>query len=126
MPVRSMHNMLQTMVSAEVVTVTDELRYSVGPRAVALALRTVQSLDIRTITRRQLQDLVKEISDDVYLVLHVGKRVIYADRCLGTQRISLDIRLGEPLYLHSTPPESCSPPLMANSAPSRWQAICPG
>ena len=102
LPVSSVHNMLQTMVSAEVATVTDDLRYSIGPRAVALALRTLQSLDIRTIARRHLQDLVKAIGDDVYLAVHVGKRVIYADRCLGTQRISLDIRLGEPLFLHST------------------------
>lgn len=102
LPVSSVHNMLQTMVSAEVATVNEDLRYSVGPRAVALALRTIQSLDIRTIARRHLLDLVKAIGDDVYLALHVGKRVIYADRCLGTQRISLDIRLGEPLFLHST------------------------
>ena len=102
LPVSSMHNMLQTMVSAEVATVSEDLRYSVGPRAVALALRTLQSLDIRTIARRPLHDLVKEIGDDVYLAMHVGKRVFYADRSLGTQRISLDIRLGEPLFLHST------------------------
>ena len=102
LPVSSVHNMLQTMVSAEVATVSDELRYSVGPRAVALALLTVQSLDVRTIARRHLLDLVKAIGDDVYLALHVGKRIIYADRCLGTQRISLDIRLGESLFLHST------------------------
>lgn len=102
LPVSSVHNMLQTMVSAEVATVTEDLRYSVGPRTVALALRTLQALDIRTVARRHLQDLVKAIGDDVYLALHVGKRVIYADRCLGTQRISLDIRLGEPLFLHST------------------------
>ena len=102
LPVSSVHNMLQTMVSAEVATVASDLRYSIGPRAVALALRTLQSLDVRTIARRHLQDLVKEISDDVYLAIHVGQRVFYADRCLGTQRISLDIRLGEPLFLHST------------------------
>ena len=102
LPVSSVHNMLQTMVSAEVATVSEDLRYSVGPRAVALALRTLQSLDIRTIARRHLQDLVRQIGDDVYLAMLVGKRVIYADRCLGTQRISLDIRLGEPLFLHST------------------------
>lgn len=102
LPVSSVHNMLQTMVTAEVAAVTDDLRYSVGPRAVALALRTLQSLDIRTIARRHLQDLAKEIGDDVYLALPVGRRVIYADRCLGTQRISLDIRLGESLFLHST------------------------
>ena len=97
LPVSSVHNMLQTMVSAEVALVTDGLRYSVGPRAVSLALRTLNSLDIRTISRRYLQDLAKEIGDDVYLALRMGKRVMYADRVLGTQRISLDIRLGEPL-----------------------------
>ena len=46
LPVSSSHNRLQTMVSAEVATVTDELRYQVGPRTVALALRTLPSLDI--------------------------------------------------------------------------------
>ena len=102
LPVSSVHNMLQTMVSAEVAVVTDDLRYSVGPRAVSLALRTLNWLDIRTISRRYLQDLAKEIGDDVYLALRMGKRVMYADRVLGTQRISLDIRLGEPLFMHST------------------------
>ena len=102
LPVSSVHNALQTMVSADVVSVDEDLRYSVGPRTVALALRTVQSLDLRSLARRPLQDLAKEIGDDVYLGLKLGKRVIYADRILGTRRISLDIRLGEPLFLHST------------------------
>jgi DNA-binding IclR family transcriptional regulator len=102
LPASSVHNMLQTMVTAEVVTMVDDLRYAVGPRAVALALRTLQSLDIRTVARRYLQELAKTIGDDVYLAVQMGKRVMYADRSLGTQRISLDIRLGEPLFLHST------------------------
>lgn len=102
LPVSSVHNALQTMVSADVVSVDEDLRYTLGPRTVALALRTVQSLDLRSLARRHLQDLAKDIGDDVYLGLRLGKRVIYADRILGTRRISLDIRLGEPLYLHST------------------------
>lgn len=102
LPVSSVHNMLQTMVSADVASVDEDLRYSVGPRAVALALRTVQLLDIRSLARRPLLELAKTIGDDVYLGLRLGKRVIYADRSPGTQRISLDIRLGEPLFLHST------------------------
>jgi DNA-binding IclR family transcriptional regulator len=102
LPVSSVHNMLQTMVNADVASVDQDLRYSIGPRAVALALRTMQSLDIRSLARRPLQELARAIGDDVYLALQIGKRVIYADRVLGTQRISLDIRLGEPLYLHST------------------------
>jgi IclR family acetate operon transcriptional repressor len=102
LPVSSLHNMLQTMVSAEVVTVDDDLRYAVGPRTVSLALRTVQSLDLRTVARRPLQDLARELGDDVYLALRVGQRIIYVDRVLGSQRISLDIRLGEPLMMHCT------------------------
>ncbi len=102
LPVSSLHNMLQTMVAAEMLTVTDELQYSLGPRAVGIALSIVASLDIRTLARRHLQDLAKLIGDDVYLGMNLGQRVFYADRCTGTQRISLDIRLGESLFLHST------------------------
>jgi DNA-binding IclR family transcriptional regulator len=102
LPVSSVHNVLQTMVSAEVVIVSEDLRYSIGPRTVSLALRTVQSLDVRTLARRPLQDLARDIGDDVYLGVRSGRRVVYADRILGTNRISLDIRLGEPLYMHST------------------------
>lgn len=102
LPVSSLHNILKTMVSAEVVTVDDDLRYAVGPRTVSLALRTVQSLDLRTLARNPLRTLARKVGDDVYLGLRVGRRVIYADRVLGNQRISLDIRLGEPLLLHCT------------------------
>ena len=102
LPVSSVHNMLHTMVTAEVLTVTDDLHYSVGPRAVGIALSTVASLDVRTLARRHLLDLARQGGDDVYLAMHLGQRVFYADRCPGTQRISLDIRLGEPLQLHST------------------------
>ncbi|MDM0069955.1 IclR family transcriptional regulator [Variovorax sp. J31P207] len=102
LPASSVHNMLQTMVTAEVATVTEDLRYMVGPRAVSLALATIQSLDIRSISRRYVQDLAREIGDDIYLALQVGSRVFYADRAMGNNQISLDIRLGEALYLHST------------------------
>lgn len=102
LPVSSAHNMLQTMVAAEVLNVTADLRYTVGPRMVGIALSTVHSLDIRTLARRHLQALAKEIGDDVYLAIRLGQRVLYADRCPGTQRVSLDIRLGDSLYLHST------------------------
>ena len=102
LPVSSVHNMLQTMVAAEVLTVTEDLRYSIGPRVVGIALSTVASLDVRTLARRTLQDLAKAIGDDVYLGMNLGQRVFYVDRCVGTQRVSLDIRLGEPLSLHAT------------------------
>jgi DNA-binding IclR family transcriptional regulator len=129
LPVSSLHNMLQTMVSAEVVTVDDDLRYAVGPRTVSLALRTVQSLDLRTVARRPLQDLARELGDDVYLALRVGQRIIYVDRVLGSQRISLDIRLGEPLMMHCTAIGKLFAALdgrlrWAASHPRRADAVC--
>ena len=102
LPVSSLHNILHTMVAAEVLIVSENLRYSVGPRMVSVAFATVSSLDVRTISRKHLQDLAKGIGDDVYLGMSIGRRVFYVDRCAGTQRISLDIRLGEPLHLHGT------------------------
>ncbi len=102
LPVSSVHNMLQTMVAAEMLSVSEDLLYSIGPRAVGIALAITASLDIRTLARRHLQDLAKAIGDDVYLALSMGQRVFYADRCVGTQRISLDIRLGESVSLHGT------------------------
>ena len=102
LPVSSVHNMLQTMVAAEVLNVTPDLRYTIGPRMVGMSLSTVHSLDIRTVARRHLQALAREVGDDAYLGIRLGQRVFYADRCAGTQRVSLDIRLGESLPLHST------------------------
>jgi IclR family acetate operon transcriptional repressor len=102
LPVSSVHNMLQTMVAAEVLNVTPDLRYTIGPRMVGISLNTVQSLDIRSLARRPLQALAKAIGADAYLGIKLGQRVFYADRATGTQSISLDIRLGETLHLHST------------------------
>jgi len=102
LPVSSLHDMLQTMVAAEVLVLTENLSYMIGPRMVGVALATVNALDVRTLARRHLQDLAKAVGDDVYLGMNMGRRVFYVDRCAGTQRISLDIRLGEPLYLHGT------------------------
>lgn len=98
----SVHNMLKTMVAAEVLTVSDGLRYSVGPRTMTLALRTLGSVNLRNVSRPFLQALARKVGDDVYLGIQVGRRVMYVDRCLGTQHVSLDIRLGEPLFLHAT------------------------
>jgi DNA-binding IclR family transcriptional regulator len=102
LPVSSVHNMLQTMVAAEVLNVTPDLRYTIGPRMVGISLNTVQSLDIRSLARRPLQALTKSVGADAYLGIKLGQRVFYADRASGTQRVSLDIRLGETLHLHST------------------------
>jgi DNA-binding IclR family transcriptional regulator len=102
LPASSLHNMLKTMVAAGVLGVTDELRYVVGPRMRDLARATVGALDVRHHARPHLEALVREVGYGAYLGLRRGRRVFYADRCLGGERFSLKVQLGVPLYLHST------------------------
>jgi DNA-binding IclR family transcriptional regulator len=101
-PVSSTHNLLQTMLAAEVVDVTDDLRYTVGPRAVRMGVRIVNSLDVRTIGHRHLEKLAKALGNDVYLAMRVGDRVVYVDRFRVSEPVSVNIRLGDSLALHAT------------------------
>lgn len=102
LPLSSAHNLLQRMVTTEVVTATEELRYSIGPRAVRLGIRIVDGLEVRALSRRHLLELARDTGDDVYLAVPFGRRVAYVDRFPGTRPVSVDIRLGQSLYLHAT------------------------
>lgn len=102
LPASSLHNMLKTMVAANVLAVNEDLRYVVGPRMRDLARVTVDAIDVRHHARPHLEALAREIGHDAYLGLHRGRRVFYADRCLSGVRVSLKVQLGVPLYLHST------------------------
>ena len=101
-PVSSTHNLLQTMLAAEVLGVSEDLRYSVGPRAIRLGVRIVNALDARTAGRRHLESLAKRLGNDVYLAMRVGNRVVYVDRFRGSEPVSVNIRLGDSLALHAT------------------------
>jgi DNA-binding IclR family transcriptional regulator len=102
LPTSSTHDLLQRMLTADVVVSNDALRYSVGPRAVRLSIRIVDSLELRSIARRHLQDLARETGEGVYLAVRIGRRVVYVERFPGNQPVSVDIRLGQSLFLHAT------------------------
>jgi DNA-binding IclR family transcriptional regulator len=102
LPTSSAHNLLRRMVAAEVVSMTEDLRYSVGARAVRLGIQVVDRLEVRAVARRVLQDLARETGEDVYLAVRLGERVTYVDRVPGTRLVSVNIRLGQSLYLHAT------------------------
>ena len=102
LPVSSSHNLLQRMVASDVVSVTDDLRYSLGPRAVRLGLRIADGLEVRSIARRHLQELARTTGEDVYLAVRLGRRVTYVDRVPGSRPVTVEIRLGQELFLHAT------------------------
>jgi DNA-binding IclR family transcriptional regulator len=102
LPLSSTHNLLQRMVTAEVVTAAEGPRYSIGPRAVRLGIRIVDGLEVRAVSRRHLLELARTTGDDVYLAVPFGSRVAYVDRFAGSRPVSVDIRLGQSLHLHAT------------------------
>lgn len=102
LPISSSHNLLRRMVAAEVAALREDLRYSLGPRAVRLGIRIVDGLEVRAISRRHLAELARETGDDVYLGVALGRRVAYVDRFPGSRPVTVDIRLGQSLYLHAT------------------------
>jgi DNA-binding IclR family transcriptional regulator len=102
LPASSTHNLLQRMAANNLVVVTDDLRYSLGSRAVRLGIRIVDGVDVRALARRPMQELARETGDDIYLAVRMGNRVFYVDKVAGTRPITVDIRLGQPLYLHAT------------------------
>ncbi len=102
LPVSSSHNLLKRMVTAEVAAVREDLRYTLGPRAVRLGIRIVDGLEVRGISRRHLVELARATGNDVYLAVPLGRRVAYVDRFPGSRPVTVDIRLGQSLYLHAT------------------------
>jgi DNA-binding IclR family transcriptional regulator len=101
-PLSSTHNLLQTMTASEVATVTDDLRYTIGPRCVRLGMRIINSLGVRSIAHRHLEKLARTVSNDVYLAVRGGQRVFPVDRFAGPQPVTVNIRLGDALALHAT------------------------
>ncbi len=102
LPISSSHNLLQRMVASEVVSVTDGPRYSLGPRAVRLGIRIADGLEVRGLARRHLQELARGTGEDVYLAVRLGRRITYVERVPGSRPVTVEIRLGQDLYLHAT------------------------
>lgn len=100
-PVSSTHDLLRRLTELRLVDNLDG-RYAVGPEAIAMSARVLDGISVHVAARRHLIDLAEETGEAVYLAVPSGDRIIYVDRFLGTSRLSIHIRLGEPLYLHCT------------------------
>jgi DNA-binding IclR family transcriptional regulator len=102
LPVSSLHDLLQKMAAAKIVAVSDGPRYLLGPRTIRMAIRAAETLNIRTIARRHMQDLAERIGEDIYLAVRVGNAVISADRVDSGQPVTVKLQLGHSWALHAT------------------------
>ncbi|PRZ42330.1 IclR family transcriptional regulator [Antricoccus suffuscus] len=101
MPISSTHDLLRTLVELRQIDSVDG-QYGIGPEAIALSAQVLDGVSVHVAARRHLIALTERTGEAVYLAVPSGQQLIYVDRYLGARRVSIHIRLGEPLYLHST------------------------
>jgi DNA-binding IclR family transcriptional regulator len=101
-PLSSSHDLLREMVAAGLVEVDAAKRYRTGPVLLRLAVSAIDQVDIVSTSRGFLERLVVEVSHDAYLAIRAGDTVSYVARVAGRHRAGLDIKLGEPVPLHSS------------------------
>lgn len=101
-PLSSTHDLLRAMVASGLLEVTAGKRYHTGPVLLRLAIRAIDQVDIVATSQPHLDQLVRSVGHDAYLAIRAGGTVSYVARCAGTYRAGVDIKLGEPVPLHSS------------------------
>ncbi|MGQ0615957.1 MAG: IclR family transcriptional regulator [Acidimicrobiia bacterium] len=102
LPVSSSHDLLRSLTEAGGAVLAGDKRYSLGFRAVSLALSIVDAIDVRSVARPHLERLRDTLDETVYLAVREGDQVVYADRLPGGQRVSFSIGLGQVRALHGS------------------------
>lgn len=101
-PLSSTHDLLKSMVLAGLLQVDSRKAYRVGPTFTRLAMSTVNGIGIRTVADPYLHELARSVEYDTYLAVRSGPAVTYVERVATSRRAGLDIKLGEPVPLHSS------------------------
>lgn len=101
-PLSSTHDLLRSMVASGLLEVDAAKRYHTGRVLMRLAIGAIDQVDIVATSRAHLDQLVRSVGHDAYLAIRAGDTVSYVSRCAGTYRAGLDIKLGEPVPLHSS------------------------
>lgn len=97
----SAHDLLRGLVDAEMV-VRRGRRYTLGPRAVGLAVSVVDSLDFLAPAREKAATLSHITGEDVLVATRLGSTVGYVYKHPGSIPLKVNVTIGEPRPLHST------------------------
>jgi IclR family acetate operon transcriptional repressor len=77
-------------------------RYALGSRVVWLASKFLDNLDIRTLARPYLEELVEISRETVHLAILDNFEVVYIDKVDGHQPVKMASRVGNRMPAHST------------------------
>ena len=95
----------------------DTGRYALGSRVVWLASQFLDRLDIRTLARPFLEQLVEDTRETVHLAILDDFEVVYIDKVDGHQPVKMASRVGNRMSAHST---GLGKALLAQEDESQW------
>jgi IclR family transcriptional regulator, acetate operon repressor len=76
-------------------------RYRLGPEIVLLGLRYLDQVDVRSLGRETLTDLVAATNETATLSVRVGWTRVYLDQVTPNRDVKMIVQLGEPFSLHA-------------------------
>lgn len=76
-------------------------RYRLGPEILLLGLRYLDRIDVRSLGRQTLADLVAATNETATLSVRVGWTRVYIDQVTPHRDVQMVVRIGEPFPLHA-------------------------
>lgn len=77
-------------------------RCRTGPKLIQLSFRVVGQQQLFNLARPYLEHLSQVTGEDSYLAVRTGLQTTYVDKVEGSRSVRFDMRLGVPLFMHST------------------------
>ncbi|WP_408011562.1 IclR family transcriptional regulator [Pseudalkalibacillus sp. A8] len=99
----TVHSLLKTLQANHYIEQDLETgKYKLGLKLFERGNLVINSLDIRTIAKKYLQDLSAETGHTLHLVVLSGQEGVYIDKVAGTSATIVYSRIGRRIPLHST------------------------
>jgi len=76
-------------------------RYRLGPEIVLLGLRYLDQIDVRSLGRQTLNDLVAATNETATLSVRMAWTRVYIDQVTPNRDVKMVVQLGEPFPLHA-------------------------
>jgi IclR family transcriptional regulator, acetate operon repressor len=76
-------------------------RYTLGPQSLYLGLSYMEGIDVKTLARPVMEDLVAKTNETSTLSLRVGRTRVYIDQVTPPRDVKMVVQLGRPVPLHA-------------------------
>ncbi|MEU6075765.1 IclR family transcriptional regulator [Micromonospora sp. NPDC047074] len=114
------HRILKELVSAGLLSFDDDSKqYRLGPGALTVGLAALRSLDVPTVARPYLENLVRETGETATLSMRQGWTRVYIAQVISPHEVHMQVSLGTRHPLHAG---SSSKAILAAMAPDEVAA----